>query len=95
MSVKIEQVNVKNLGPLNDFNCKLRQINLFYGHNEHGKTYLVEFIYRSLFKNRGMSLRESSATGQVIISGLEKKQIIFEAIEDKDISLIKFYNYEL
>lgn len=83
MSVKIEQVNVKNLGPLNDFNCKLRQINLFYGHNEHGKTYLVEFIYRSLFKNRGMSLRESSATGQVIISGLEKKQISFSPITRK------------
>ena len=73
MSIKIEQINVKNLGPLSDFSCKFRNINLFYGHNERGKTYLVEFIYRSLFKNKAIFLRESLATGQVTVSGLEEK----------------------
>jgi uncharacterized protein YhaN len=83
MSIKIEQVNVKNLGPLNDFSCTLKQVNLFYGHNEHGKTYLVEFIYKSLFKNKALGLRELSASGQVIVSGLEEKESLFSTSTKK------------
>lgn len=78
MSIKIEQLNVKNLGPLNDFPpCTLKQVNLFYGQNEHGKTYLVEFIYKSLFKNKTLGLRDISASGQVMVSGLEKEESLF------------------
>jgi len=78
MSIKIEQINVKNLGPLNDFPpCTLKKVNLFYGQNEHGKTYLVEFIYKSLFKNKALGLRELSASGQVMVSGLEKEETLF------------------
>lgn len=83
MSIKIEQVNVRNLGPLNDFPCTFKQINLFYGHNEHGKTFLVEFIYKSLFKNKAMSLRDSSASGQVTVSGLEEKKSQFSPATKK------------
>lgn len=77
MSIQIEQLNVKNLGPLNDFSSTFSQINLFYGHNEHGKTYLVEFMYNCLFKNKALSLRDVSASGQVLVSGLEKKETLF------------------
>lgn len=84
MSIKIEQVNVKNLGPLNDFSCKLKQVNLFYGLNEHGKTYLVEFFYKSLFKNKALTLRDLSASGQVTMSGLEEQESLFSpAIKKK------------
>ena len=83
MSIKIEQVNVKNLGPLNDFSCALKQVNLFYGHNEHGKTYLVEFIYKSLFKNKALGLRDLSASGQVLVSGLEEKEKQFSTVIKK------------
>lgn len=84
MSIKIEQVNVKKLGPLNDFPCAFKQVNLFYGHNEHGKTFLVEFIYKSLFKNKALSLRDFSASGQVTVSGLGEKESQFSpAIKKK------------
>lgn len=80
MTTKIEQINVKNLGPLNDFSCDLKQVNLFFGHNEHGKTYLVEFIYKSLFKNKSLSLRDFSAAGQVMVSGLDEKKSLFSPV---------------
>jgi len=83
MSIKIEQVNVKNLGPLNEFPCTFKQINLFYGHNEHGKTFLVEFIYKSLFKNKALSLRDFSAFGQVTVSGLGEKESQFSPATKK------------
>ena len=84
MSINIEQVNVKNLGPLSDFPCTFKQVNLIYGHNEQGKTYLVEFIYKSLFKNIALSLRNISASGQVMVSGLEEKETLFSpAIKKK------------
>lgn len=83
MSIKIEQVNVKNLGPLKDFACAFKQVNLFYGHNEHGKTFLVEFIYKSLFKNKAISLRDSSASGQVALSGLEERKSQFSPTTKK------------
>lgn len=83
MSIKIEQVNVNNLGPLKVFPCTFKQINLIYGHNEHGKTYLVEFIYKSLFKNKSLSLRDFSASGQVTVSGLGEKEFQFSPATKK------------
>ncbi len=67
-----------------DKNINVAQVNLFYGLNEHGKTYLVEFIYKSLFKNKALSLRDLSASGQVTMSGLEEKESLFSpAIKKK------------
>ena len=83
MGIKIEQLNVKNLGPLNEFSCIFKQINLVYGHNEHGKTFLVEFIYKSLFKNKAMSLRDFSAFGKVMMSGLGEKESMFSPATKK------------
>lgn len=71
MGIHIEEINAKQLGPLDEFNANLKNINLIYGLNEHGKTFLVEFIIRSLFKNtRGFNLRSASYTGMIHVSGL-------------------------
>jgi len=44
MGIKIDEIKVKNLGPLPPLNEKLGKLNLIYGHNERGKTLLVEFL---------------------------------------------------
>ena len=83
MNIKIEQINVKNLGPIDELSITLKQVNLIYGRNEHGKTYLVEFIYKMLFKNMAINLRDSSATGQLTVSGLEENETIFSSSKKK------------
>ena len=71
MPIHIEEINAKRLGPLDEFSAKLKNINLIFGLNEHGKTFLVEFIIRSLFKNtKGFNLRDAGSTGMVQVSGL-------------------------
>jgi len=85
MSIKIERINVKNLGPIDELSITLKQVNLIYGRNEHGKTYLVEFIYKMLFKNKAITLRESSAAGQLTVSGLGENETIFTASKKEKI----------
>lgn len=68
----IEEVNVHNLGPLKKFTQKFKKFNLIYGLNESGKTYLVEFIINTLFKNKkewsNLRLNKNEQTkGYVII----------------------------
>lgn len=78
MSIYIKSIRAKHLGPLDNFDKELKLINLIYGHNEKGKTYLVEFIYRSLFKNINLpNLRSVSAPGQVVVSGIEANDVVF------------------
>ena len=71
MTIKISEINVKDLGPITTLSKKLKQINLVYGKNEKGKTFLVEFIIRSVFKNpKNWILRNLQGKGRVTISGL-------------------------
>ncbi|MDK1119386.1 MAG: hypothetical protein QGM50_11455 [Anaerolineae bacterium] len=71
MPIRIEEVNAKGLGPLKEFSGTLSDVNLIYGHNEQGKTFLVEFLLNSLFKDiKGFGLRSTSASGTVLVSGL-------------------------
>jgi uncharacterized protein YhaN len=71
MSVYIKEIHVRNLGPVDHFSFHLGKLNLIYGHNENGKTYLAEFIIRSLFRNpHGWKVRGELGTGKVILSGL-------------------------
>lgn len=78
MPIHIEAINAKGLGPLDEFVHKLGKFNLIYGRNEQGKTFLVEFILKSLFKNvKVFNLRDVTPTGSVIISGLEPKACEF------------------
>ena len=43
MAIHIKQH--EKFGPIHEFSHQFRLVNLIYGHNEQGKTYLVEFIY--------------------------------------------------
>ncbi|MFQ5603096.1 MAG: ATP-binding protein [bacterium] len=71
MSLKIKEINVKNLGPLKQFNFQPAQFNLIFGRNEQGKTYLVEFLIRALFRNaRLWPLRSQKGRGKVLVQGL-------------------------
>lgn len=77
MSIRIKELNVKNLGPIKKLNLVLKSINLIYGDNERGKSYLVEFLIRSLFKTAGWKLRKKTGSGKVLVEGLDDKIIEF------------------
>jgi len=78
MSIKITEIAVKNCGPISEFKESFGSINLIYSKNERGKSFLVEFIIRCLFKNKNNwgYLRESGE-GKVTIQGLDEKNIDF------------------
>ncbi len=78
MSIQIENISVQNLGPHNRLALDLKRFNLIYGHNEYGKTYLVEYLISALFKNsRQWRLRSHSGRGTVTVAGLDKKPVRF------------------
>ncbi len=88
MGIKIEQISIKGLGPVREFNHKLGMLNLIYSKNEKGKTYITEFIIRSLFKNnrRWPNLR-TGGNGKIMVSGLSEAPFEYspdtkEKIED-------------
>jgi len=77
MSVAIKEIHVQNLGPHRQFSTELGQFNLIFGHNEEGKTFLVEFIIRSLFRQSNQwTLRDQKGTGKVILQGLSNGQLV-------------------
>lgn len=77
MPIHLKDISVQNLGPHNRFSFELKRLNLIYGHNEHGKTFLVEFIIRSLFRHvKPWQLRKSDARGKVRLSGLKDQQLL-------------------
>ena len=79
MAVRIAEIKVESVGPLHSFTMTPAALNLIYGHNECGKTYLVEFLIRSLFKNTSSwELRDIAAErGQVQVAGLGKEPVPF------------------
>lgn len=82
MAVHIDEISVRHLGPLPEFYMKLGRVNLIYGHNESGKTCLVEFIIRSMFKPQAdWRLRPAHASGRVVVSGFGKQAQIFTPSE--------------
>jgi len=79
MSIKINQVNVKDLGPISTFSHDFNLVNLVFGHNELGKTSLVEFIIKSLFRNpKNWDLRDFHGKGKVVVSGLSDSMEEFQ-----------------
>ena len=70
MSIEIKEIKAKGLGPLDEFSHKLGKFNVIYGPNEKGKTFLTEFILRSLFKNTGRWNIRKEGRGKVFVSGL-------------------------
>lgn len=78
MPVHIEKIIAKQIGPIADIVLKPALVNCIYGRNEKGKTHLVEFIIRTLFrKDRSWALRSQSGSGSISVSGLEKKAVSF------------------
>ncbi len=78
MDIWIKEINVEASGPLSQVQWNLGPFNLVYGRNEQGKTFMVEFLIRSLFKNHGQwSLRSVNSRGKVVVSGLNEKSFSF------------------
>ncbi|MEC8896394.1 MAG: AAA family ATPase, partial [Planctomycetota bacterium] len=79
MNPRIERIKVKRGGPLeNDFEIQPGDLNLVYGLNETGKTFLVESMVRLLFKTQGRDapawkLREWDTNGKILVSGIEEE----------------------
>ncbi len=81
MAIHIKQINAKGLGPLEEFTQEMSLVNLIYGPNEYGKTFLVEFLIRSLFDNhKNFKLRSLTPSGKVSVSGLADQDIDFSPI---------------
>jgi len=71
MPITIKQINVKNLGPISEgIKWEMGKLNLIYGKNETGKTYMVEFLIHSLFKTKEWKLRPLTGRGKIIVEGL-------------------------
>jgi len=86
MTVHIQSLQVQNLGPIESLQESLGQVNLFYGLNESGKTYLVEFLLHSLFRHsKTWELRESIGKGSVQVQGLNSGPISFSPDNDRKI----------
>ena len=86
MVVKISDINLQDIGPINDFKIELGPFNLIYGLNERGKTFLVEFILKSLFRNVGpWKFRSLPNQGIVSVTGLEEDTVSFFPDSDKKI----------
>lgn len=79
MSIRISKIDVKNLGPIERFSQEFGIFNLIYSPNEFGKTFLTEFIIRTLFKNHDRwTLRaETAPQGKVTVEGIGDKSIDF------------------
>ena len=86
MSISIKEIHVNNLGPISEpINWELSSLNLVYGRNETGKTYLVEFLIRSLFKTSDWKLRHALGNGNIVVEGLEDGPVRFTPTSSKKI----------
>jgi uncharacterized protein YhaN len=80
MAIRIDRIKVNRGGPLErDFELETGDLNLIYGRNETGKTYVVESVIGLLFKTGGRTavgwnLRGWDIAGRVIVSGLTDDQ---------------------
>ena len=90
MNIHIDQIKVTRDGPLaEDFELDCGNLNLIYGQNESGKSYLVECLIKSLFKTSDRSIRQWplrlwDPRAQITVSGLSNGPIKFKpASEEK------------
>ncbi|MFV2045311.1 MAG: hypothetical protein ACC700_19015, partial [Anaerolineales bacterium] len=78
MSVRLQELHVRDLGPIPELHVEFGLFNLIYGKNERGKTFLVEFLLRSLFKSaRSLPLRDMDADGRLLVTGLDEEPVSF------------------
>ena len=60
--MRINQVIIKNSGPLKNINTKLSQVTLVVGDNERGKTNFLNWIAKGLFENPEQNKNETWTT---------------------------------
>jgi uncharacterized protein YhaN len=83
MAIRIDGIKVNRDGPLKkDFHLEPRDVNLIYGHNETGKSYIVEAIINLLFRTGrkpaiDWNLRSWDLAGSIVVSGLDDKPVTF------------------
>ena len=83
MTFRIDRIKVNRAGPLErDFEFEPGDLNLIYGQNETGKTYVVESLIRFLFKTNSRApvnwnLRGWDIAGKAIVSGLKSDPVTF------------------
>ena len=83
MTLRIDRIKVNRAGPLeSDFEFEPGDLNLIYGQNETGKTYVVESLIRFLFKTNSRApvdwdLRDWDIAGRAIVSGLVSDPVTF------------------
>ena len=76
--IYIEQIAVEHLGPMGGRTFEMGPFNLVFGRNETGKTYLVEFLLRALFRQAGeWGLRGDVGQGKVRVRGLAAEAVEF------------------
>lgn len=94
MSIRIKEINIDNLGPINPGRYQFNNINLIYSKNEGGKSLLVEFILRSLFSKKSIwGYNREIGNGKIIVSGINDKSISYSpASKDK---LDKYFEKKL
>ncbi len=86
MPIHLDKISVKNLGPLDSLDLTLGSLNLIYGQNETGKTFLVEFLLGSIFRHAAKwNLREIPGKGNVTVSGLTEELTSFTLTTRKKI----------
>jgi hypothetical protein len=78
MPVRLEDISIGRWGPISGFSFQPAGLNLLYGRNETGKTALVEFLIRSLFrKSKVWPVRPFEGKGRVRVTGLTEKPVDF------------------
>ncbi len=91
MGIRINRISINRGGPLkDDFKLEPAGLNLIYGHNETGKTYIVETMIDLLFrtgrntpwilkrtKSREPTIRKWEPSGKIVVSGLEDEATVF------------------
>ena len=81
MGIRIKSISVKNLGPIDKFSETFKSLNLIFSKNEKGKSFLIEFIIKSLFKDTGdWKLRKDAverASGKIVMEGVPENLSIF------------------
>jgi hypothetical protein len=84
MTVRISKIDIQDLGPVHRVRWTPVSLNVIYGKNEQGKTWIVEFLLRSLFKvTRIWNLRQLTGNGRITVSGLEPKPVHFSPASPK------------
>ncbi len=83
MTFRIDRIKVNRAGPLEShFDFEPGDLNLIYGKNETGKTYVVESLIKFLFKTNKRALvdwkiRGWDIAGKAIVSGLKSDPVTF------------------